>query len=158
MSLFGGDRSVFDTMRQFFIEDDWRFDQIESEPMLKMGFTGKNGSWRCIAQAREDQKQVVFYSRLEVRVPEAKRAAMAEFLTRANFGLFIGNFEMDFDDGEIRYKTSVDIKDNEDKLTSGIVKRLVYMNVFMTDRYFPGIMSVIYAGTKPKDAVDACEA
>lgn len=30
----------------------------------------------------------------------------AEFLTRANYGLVFGNFEMDMHDGEIRYKPS----------------------------------------------------
>jgi hypothetical protein len=31
-----------------------------------------------------------------------ERAPPAEFITRANYGLIIGNFELDFEDGEIR--------------------------------------------------------
>ena len=42
--------------------------------------------------------------------PEEMRVPMAEFLTRANYGLRIGNFEMDFEDGEVRYKSSVDFE------------------------------------------------
>jgi len=34
-----------------------------------------------------------------------------EFLTRANYGLNIGNFEMDFQDGEIRFKTAIDVEE-----------------------------------------------
>jgi len=44
-----------------------------------------------------------------------------KFLTRANYGMMIGNFEMDFTDGEIRYKTSIDVEG--DKLSSALIKR-----------------------------------
>jgi len=49
-------------------------------------------------------------------VISSKRGAVAEFINRANYGIIIGNFEMDFADGEIRYKTSIDVQG--DKLTS----------------------------------------
>jgi len=80
-----------------------------------------------------------------------KRQAVAEFLTRVNFGLFIGNFEMDFSDGELRYKTAIDVQDGQ--LTQEMIRKLVYSNVMMMDKYLPGIMSIIYAGTAPVEAV-----
>jgi hypothetical protein len=36
---------------------------------------------------------------------------MAEYLTRANYGLILGNFAMDMADGEVHYKVSVDFED-----------------------------------------------
>src|SRR4030081_1049823 len=102
--------SIYDTMLQFFTQDEWPYTQLEGRPMLRMNFRGNNGRWLCIAQAREEQEEFVFYSVCDVNVPEDKRAAMAEYLTRANYGLYIGNFEMDYSDGEIRYKTSIDIE------------------------------------------------
>ena len=56
-----------------------------------------------------------------------------KFLIRANYGMMIGNFEMDFTDGEIHYKTSIDVEG--DKLSSALIKRLVYANVMMMDEY-----------------------
>ena len=38
---------------------------------------------------------------------------MAEFLTRANYGIMIGNFEMDFNDGEVRYKGALEYADGD---------------------------------------------
>ena len=49
---------------------------------------------------------------------------IAQFLTPANYGTLIGNFELDFKDGEIRYKTSIDVEG--DRLTPALIKRLVY--------------------------------
>ncbi|GET35956.1 YbjN domain-containing protein [Microseira wollei] len=139
----------------FFTEDEWPFVQIEGEPLLQMVFQGENGKWTCYAKARVEQKQLVFYSVCPVNTPENKRMAIAEFLTRANCGMIIGNFEMDFEDGEIRYKTSIDVEG--DSLSSALIKQLVYANVMMMDQYLPGIMSVIYGEVEAVDAIAQIE-
>ena len=157
MGTNGGDSdSIFQTMVQFFEEDDWSYHQLEGETILRLGFTGDNGSWRCYAEAKEERRQFVFYSVLDTRVSEEKRPAMAEFLTRANYGMIIGNFEMDYSDGEVRYKTSIDV--DNDRLTIALVRTLVYMNVLLTDKYFPGIMKVIYADASPAEQIEEIEA
>jgi hypothetical protein len=148
-------RQFFEEIVNFFEEDGWPFVQIEGEPLLQMVFQGENGKWTCYAKARDDQKQFVFYSVCPVNTPDSKRLAVAEFMTRANSGMIIGNFEMDFEDGEIRYKTSIDVED--DSLSSALIKRLVYANVMMMDAYLPGIMSVIYGDVTPVDAIAQIE-
>jgi hypothetical protein len=145
----------FEEIVNFFEEDGWPFVQIEGEPLLQMVFQGENGKWTCYAKARDDQEQFVFYSVCPVNTPDSKRLAVAEFLTRANSGMIIGNFEMDFEDGEIRYKTSIDVED--DSLSCALIKRLVYANVMMMDAYLPGIMSVIYGDVTPLDAIAQIE-
>lgn len=147
--------TVFDTMVQFFKDDDWRFRQLEERPILQMGFSGRNGSWLCYAQAKNEQQRFIFYSVLEAKSPVEKRPAVAEFLTRANYGLVLGNFEMDYSDGEIRYKTSIDVEGGV--LTPEMVKTLVYTNVLMMDKYLPGIMSVIYGNVSPEQAIASVE-
>lgn len=143
--------AIMDALIKFFTEDEWPFEQIEGKPFLRTGFRGRNGSWNCFAQAREDQYRFIFYSIYPGNVPEHKRPAMAEFLTRANYGLIIGNFEMDYSDGEIRYKTSIDVEGDE--LTSALIKQLVYANVMTMDRYLPGIRKVIETDISPRDAI-----
>jgi hypothetical protein len=75
---------------------------------------------------------------------------MAEFLTRANFGLTIGNFEMDFSDGELHYKTAIDV--TGDRLSLPLVENLVQANLVIMDKYLPGIVAVI-GGEHPEAAV-----
>jgi hypothetical protein len=146
---------IYDIMLKFFQEDDWKFEPLEGQPVLRLGVSGANGRWMCYAQAREEQEQFVFYSVCPSYVPEHKRLAMAEFLTRANYGLVIGNFEMDFRDGEIRYKTSLDVEGG--LLTPGMIKQAVYVNVHMMDRFLPAIMGVMYGGLTPEDAIKQVE-
>jgi len=149
------DGQFFEEIVNFFEEDGWPFVQIEGEPLLQMVFQGENGKWTCYAKARDDPEQFVFYSVCPVNTPDSKRLAVAEFLTRANSGMIIGNFEMDFEDGEIRYKTSIDVEDVS--LSCALIKRLVYANVMMMDAYLPGIMSVIYGDVTPVDAIAQIE-
>jgi len=146
---------ILDTTMQFFQEDGWSFTQLEGQPVLRTGFQGESGHWTCFAQAREEQAQFLFYSICPVNAPEDRRMAAAEFLTRANYGLLIGNFEMDMSDGEIRYKTSIDVQG--DRLSPALIKPLVYANVLMMDNYLPSLMSVIYGNVPPAEAVAKVE-
>lgn len=146
---------LFNTLVEFFEEDEWDFQWVEGTSFLMLDFSGKQGSWRCYAQARETQQQFVFYSVLPVNAPENKRAPMAEFITRVNYGMIIGNFEMDFEDGEIRYKTSIDVEGAE--LLHPLIRQVVYANLIITDRYLPGVMKVLYADVTPQEALETIE-
>jgi hypothetical protein len=143
--------SLFEKVTRFFEKNEFNFSRIEGQPMLTMGWQGDNGSWGCLAQVTEDNDTFIFYSRLETKVPEARRAAIAEFLTRANYGLILGNFEMDYSDGEIRYKTSIGVADGN--LTDDMLLRMVGANVLTLDRYFQGIMKVIYTRAQPEKVI-----
>lgn len=153
--MFGIKQSVYDSMLAFFKEDDWRFDVIPGKSAIKAGFKGQNAVFQLVAQANEQTERLNVYSVLDIRIPADKRQAIAEYLTRANYGLNIGNFELDFSDGEVRYKTSIDVEGGQ--LTSKMIKNLVYVNVLMMDKYQPGIMAVVYGGKSPADAVAEVE-
>lgn len=139
----------------FFDEVGWSLQQVEEQPLWQAAFRGDNASWTCLAQVREEQAQFLFFSICPVNAPVERRLAVAEFVARANHGLYIGNFELDMADGEIRYKTSIDV--SGDRLSPALVAPLVYANVLMMDRYLPGIMSVIYGDASPAEAVAKVE-
>lgn len=138
---------------RFFDEDNWQYNQDDTIPMLTMLFTGENGMWACYAHAREEQEQFVFYSICPVTSPVDQIPSVTEFLVRANDNLVIGNFALDFDDGQISFKTSVDVEGTE--LSQPLIRQLVYNNVQTMDKFLPGIMSVTFGHTSPVDALNA---
>ena len=146
---------LFPIVTVFFKNNDWPIASVEDKTALQLTFQGKNGRWTCYATTNEDRQEFVFYSLCPFNAPDAQRVAMAEFLTRANYGLPIGNFEMDFDSGEIHYKTSIDVEG--DCLSEALVQQLVYCNVTMMDQYLPGMMAVMYGSSSPADAIAAIE-
>ncbi|MBL9004698.1 MAG: YbjN domain-containing protein [Myxococcales bacterium] len=148
--------SLLDVAERFFVDENWECSRLDARGILRMGFTGDQGNWMCFVQAREAQRQIAFYSVCPLRVPAAKRPLVAEFLTRANYGLVIGNFEQDWDDGEVRYKTSLDVEDCE--LSAMLFAHIVFANVTAMDRYLPGLVAVIAGSQTPSEAVAAVEA
>lgn len=146
---------IFNTVIEFFESDNWNFHWLDGMSVLSVPFTGKNGRWMCYAQAREEQEQFVYYSVCPVNVPKERLAVVAEFVTRANYGMIIGNFELDYSDGEVRYKTSIDVEG--DDLSAALVRQLVYANVIVMDRYLPGLMAVIYGEANPTAEIEKIE-
>lgn len=116
--------------------------------------SSRAGSWTTYVWVREPEAQVIVHGVLPWPVPEDARDTMAVYLTLANWGLLIGNFEMDLDDGELRYKTSVDYEGFE--LPHQLVRSLVAANLRTVERYLPGLASVA-EGADPRAAIVAVE-
>jgi hypothetical protein len=133
----------------FFEQDGWDF-QLDNPTTLRLLAQGKNEKWTCYAQVVA-QHQFLFYSICPIAIPKPKRSKLAEFITRANYAMTIGNFELDYSDGKIRYKTSIDVEG--DRLTPALIKRLVYTNVAMMDEYLPRIRAVVEQNVTPQVAL-----
>lgn len=137
-------------LAQFFDEDDWPAVFDEDAGAYVVRFRGTEAEWTCYAYPDEEDRQVAIYSVAPVTAERSRRMAVAEYLTRVNYGLVLGNFEMDFEDGEIRYKTSISVDDAE--LTPAMTGRLVEANVEAMDQYLPGLMLVLRGKTTPAEA------
>jgi len=146
---------AFEAVVRYLEQDDWKFTLHDDRRTVVLAVAGKNGRYQCFVHVRDDHPVVSVFSIAGIRVPEARLAAMAEFLTRANYGLCLGNFEMDYSDGEVRCKTSLDIRDGE--LTTDMIKVLVHVNFGTMDRYFPGMMAVLSGSGSPESAVARIE-
>ncbi len=146
---------AFTTVGEFLREDGWYPQQLEELTIYRVYFRGDNGELVCYAQVRVDLEQFIFYAVLPIRVPEEKRDAVAEYITRANYGLRIGNFEMDYSDGEVRYKSSLDFEGEE--LTYNLIRNAIYPAVRTADRYLPGLIWVAYGSKTPEEAIEAIE-
>jgi hypothetical protein len=148
-------QSVYGAMRAFFEQDEWSFTPMDDQPVLRMGFQGDNGAFSCFAQAIEERGQFVFYSFAPFLVPEAQRLAVVEYITRANYGLFVGNFEMDLSDGEVRFKTSADVVGTD--MPPKLFTTNVVQNVLLMDRYLGGLQAVSEGKLSPVEAIEQVE-
>ncbi len=146
---------IFDLLLKFLKEDGWNPQKLEDQFALKMGFKGSNGIFNCFAQIAGEYDQCIFYACSPLPVPEEKRAEIAEFITRANYGMRIGNFEMDYSDGEIRYKSSFDFEGIEPP--PKMFSTAIYPAVNMMDKYLPGIMAVLSNAKTPAEAIEQVE-
>jgi hypothetical protein len=146
---------LFEALQTYFRVVGWPFIVDPDDTVLQLEHAGQQGKWLCYAHAREAQQQLAFYSIYPDLIPSEQRSAVAEVLTRANYGLIIGNFELDLGDGEVRYKTSVDVEGT--RLTIPLIRQVVNLNVATMDRYWPAIQDAL-AGVAPAEALRRVEA
>lgn len=143
-----------DAVRRFLESVDFRF--REEGDRFDFGVGGKNGNWNMVVRAREKMEQVIVHSRLPMNVPEGRRQAMSEFIVRGNWGILLGNFELDLSDGELRFKTSIDLEDVAE-IPDAVIRHLIGANMSTFDRFLPGMCSVIYGGASPAQAIRQTE-
>mgnify|MGYP000344165555 FL=1 len=137
----------------------YNYRQLVNNPLqtvYRMGMGLENGKADCIIDIRSQNKHVLIYTICSINIPMAKRKAISEFITRANHSLILGNFEMDFSDGEVRYKCSF-AYDDTFPLSDEIVIRNLLISFHTLDKYLPGIMSVVYANVLPENAISQIE-
>lgn len=147
--------AAFLRLGELLAADGWHAQRLGESHVYRLHCTGKHGSFACYAQVRVDLEQLLFYAVCPVRIPEEARLRVAEFITRANYGMRIGNFELDFGDGELRFKTSLDFEGTD--LDAGLVRGLVYPAVHTLDAYLPGVLAVAHGEKTPLEAVRMIE-
>ncbi len=145
--------TILDFCREVLEDDGWDFEirGAGDSRRIRFGFVGEHARMECWLVTYEDTERLCILSSVQAVVPEPKRMAVAEYLTRANFGIILGNFELDFSDGEVRFKTSADVESLE--LTATFVKNLLVANLGTVDKYYPGLMKVLFANMEPSDAI-----
>jgi hypothetical protein len=143
--------AIYEPMRAWFRDNGWHVTEVEDQPLLRLGFVGRNGTWNCVAQAIEEAEQFVFYSLFPELVAPEHRPAMAELITRINHGLVIGNLELGYDEGDVRMKTSVDVEGHE--LAPALIRQVVHANVEVFDAYVASIAVVLGGAMSPTDAL-----
>jgi hypothetical protein len=146
---------AFELLSSYLDDDEWFPRRIEGKYAYSMSYSGKNGDLRCYAIVRVDLEEFLFYAVAPVKVPEEVRMAVAEYLTRANYGLRIGNFELDYSDGEVRYKSSLDFEGQS--LTPDLIRNAIYPAVHTLDRYLSGLLRVSFGGATPHEAIEEVE-
>lgn len=142
-------------VESFLREDDWNFAPVDGRPIFRVGFAGNSGTWTAYISAADDGV-ISVCSMLDQAAPSDRRMEVAELLTRVNYGLRLGGFQLDIGDGEIRFYSAIDVEGGD--LTFMMFKNLLYNNLMTTDHYFKAIMAVCFAGVGAESAYEAAAA
>lgn len=145
-------KKIVDVVMERLTANEWNFEHPE-DGIVVTGLRGNNSNFRVFFFADEERRTLQVMVTLPVVVPEQKRMEMAEFMTRANSTVLLGNFGMNFEDGEIRYSSAIDLG-VDGELTLSMVDGLMMRCVITLDQYTPGIMKVIYANVTPQEAFE----
>ena len=142
---------IIDTVASVLQEEGWNFETLQQGKALATRFYGESGQLRCHAFEVEKDGIFLFYSISPIKVPKNKRQAVAHLLAGLNYGIAIGNFDLNLTYGDIRFKTSIQVQD--DRLSLALVKNLIYTNVITMNEYLPSIMSTVHGNVPPEQTL-----
>ena len=142
---------LLDTTRTFLDERGWPYLLVPEHDGLRFPFQGDDERWECLIGTDEANGRVLVYSVCPFNVPLEQRQAMAELLTRINYGLATGVFEMDFVDGQVRCRTSIETGGAQ--LSQANVKALVTGNLRTMNTFLPAITAIVGGDVSPLEAL-----
>lgn len=134
-------KKVIDAIKTFFENNDWKYNYNENDNVLSTGADLGNvfGNVKMFIVIEEESYNV--YTILNSKVEKKYYPLVAEFLHRANYGLKNGNFEMDYDDGEVRFKCYVNFINTE--ISQQIIEDSVYVGFSMINTYGKGLLKLM---------------
>jgi hypothetical protein len=146
-------KSLFERVASYLDANDWNYTANEEKKYFSAGCRIKDASVRVILDVHEseDWQRVLVYSSFPVYVPEHKRAAVAESITRFNYGMIFGNLDMDFADGEVRVRTIVEAGG---ELADTMIDRALASNLDTAGRFLAPILAVAFGNAAPETVLD----
>lgn len=98
-----------------------------------------------------DEQQLEIYTHYPNTVPDSKKIAVAESMTRINASIWFGSFEMDFKRGTIYVRTNIPLVDGPP--STNLVKAILYKNLYIADDFYHILMKVIYGSATPEEVM-----
>lgn len=136
--------ALFDQIAGYLAVAGQHFESEAEEGLIVAQMGGEHGNWHTFIQITDDleARQVIVHAHLPALVPVSTRLKVTELLTRINYDLVLGNFELGLDDGELLFKTAVDLADGQ--LTQAMFDRLYRLNSRVMNEHYGQIWSVAF--------------
>ena len=135
---------------------NYTWDEEHGIARFRIGRSGRLSSASCVMHVQSTC--FTTYAICPVSADHRDRKQMmdlTEFLSRANYNLIHGSFELDYRDGEIRFKDTIDCFSITP--SPNMIHDSIHCPMAMLERYGDGIVSVIYGICTPEEAVRKCE-
>lgn len=129
---------------------DWSYTELEHS-WIKFRLVGDHAVYELFIQPNEKAETVLLRVIAPFRVNEELRGMVCELLNRINCRLRIGNFQLDYSDGEVTFRAAVDVEGGI--LVPKMIDSLIDAALYNFDWYYPGIMRVLYCLQSPEDAM-----
>jgi len=140
-------------VQNYFAWKGWPAELNGEGTLIRLKYTLEAaGSWELFARTDPEHRMLLFFSVLPQKADADKRPLVAEFITRTNFGMSIGNFEMDWADGEIRYRTGFAFGDDGPDFEE--IDRLVMANLVAVEDNYTVLQQVMRGELSPTAAVE----
>jgi hypothetical protein len=137
---------------------NWKYDFDKENGIFKFGMNLGNKMKSCDVRILIGDDSVSIYTISPIAADPQDREGLElvnEYITRANYNLRIGNFELDHRDGELRYKSTMFCGDMIPTLA--VLEHIVDIGFLMWKRYGDGLLAVLFGNAVPAQEIGRIE-
>jgi hypothetical protein len=142
----------FLVLDEFLKKNEWDAEKTQEEYAFK---AWKDDNELCsrtyFFQIKVDLEQFLFYIVPDIVLLPEMLSSCAEYITRANSGMRIGNFEISYEDCRVSFRSSINFKG--DRLSEALIEGAILPALEAFDGYFAGLARVATGINTPVDAI-----
>lgn len=129
------------------------FSESDNGVISSYGFysPGEHAKYNVFVDCNEKTEVVSAFAYAPFEVPESRREEVAELFVRLNRKILLGNFDLDMNDGEIRFRSGMDVEGGE--LTQTMIENLIRVCIWSWEKHYETIMEVAFGDTPAYVAV-----
>jgi hypothetical protein len=155
-----GESPMLTAVKDYLDDLGWTYDIAERDEGERLRITTKVHLdpvlCKTCFEIHETRQRFGIFAYAPFMVSEEKRAAVMEYLTRANYRLFLAKFEFDLDDGELRVVSTAIPEDSV--LSVEMIRRMRQDVHSVMEHYLPGVLAILYGNRTPNEAWQALKA
>lgn len=145
-------------VENYFKEEKAKYDSFDKRGIAHATYSveTKFGHVEIFFHSYNDM--LILHFIIPLKAGEEERAKVGEYLLRANYGLKVGCFDFDFEDGEISYRVPIYCgvdefaPPNHEQIDAALS-----IGLMMVDKYGDNLVKVMFGLAEPVDAIAAAE-
>ena len=150
--------AIREAVENYFEAEDAKYDSFTENNVAHAtyGIDTKFGHVEIFFRVYSDM--LILHFIIPLKAGEDERGKVGEYLLRANYGLKVGGFDFDFDDGEISYRIAIFCGDDEFAPPAyEDIDALLAIGLMMIDKYGDNLVKVMFGLAEPVDAIENAE-
>lgn len=145
-----------EAIRNYIEDQEYKHEFDVENSFARLGFTVdcKLKNVKIIMQGHP--LGIIVYAIPSINVAKDYHSEMMKYITMANYGTVNGCFELDLDDGEIRYKTFVPTM-NFKEINNDVIDEALTVAIVMIERYGDGIAALSFGFSDAETEIKRAE-
>jgi hypothetical protein len=133
---------ALETLQRVLAEIEWATGADETGTSYRIDFGPPHVPLADVVVSIDpDAECFLFLANFSPLTRDERRYEVARYITRANWELLLGNFEMDYDNGEVRFRSSVDFTGGE--LADRTLRRAILTAMGVVEAHAEALSAVI---------------
>ena len=142
---------AFEILRKVLTEIEWNSDPDDASGSFYVDFGPPHLPVSgAIAAISQETNRFLFYVNIGALSPPQRRDEVVHFIALVNWGLSVGNFEMDYGEGFVRFKASVDFTNTE--LSEALIRNTILAAMSAIEVYVEPLMDVLGRNKSAQEA------